>query len=345
MTFLIDILHPAHVHFFRPLYQQLTAAGHRVIVTARRKEMSCELLDSYAIPYRLISHQRSRLGLIFEMILRSLRLGAICLRERPVLMMGIMGPSIAVVGRVLGIKAWIFYDTENAWITNWFAYPLAHRLYTPRCYIGKDRSNQIRYSGYHELAYLHPTCFTPDPAVLIRHGIDPTERFSLVRFVGWQASHDVGEQGLSLADKLRIVQQLELYGRVFITSEAPLPAALESKRLPVGITDIHHLLAHASLLVGESATMASEAAVLGVPALFISDTSRGYTLEEEKNFQLVFNLTRRQVDKALQLIDYVLTNPRSREKYRSKRDDLLAETIDVTGYILNEIKIFAESRR
>ena len=337
MTILIDILHPAHVHFFRTLIGRLQGRGFRVIVTARSKEMSLALLDRYGIPSIPVSAQKSGLGLVVEMLVRTLRIIGICRREKPVLLAGIMGPSIAVAGRVLGIPSWIFYDTENAWITNWFAYPLASRVYTPACYLGNERPNQIRYQGYHELAYLHPAVFTPDPGVLARYNIDPARPYSVVRFVGWQASHDLGEKGLSGTDKLALVHALARYGTVYITSESPLPPALQPYCLPVSIEDIHHLLAHARLFLGESATMASEAAVLGVPAIFISDTSRGYTLEQEKDYQLVFNLARSQTPKALQLVDYLLGNPEAGPKYARKRRDLLAEKIDVTAYLLEQI--------
>jgi hypothetical protein len=40
---------------------------------------------------------------------------------------------------------------------------------------------------------------------------------------------------------------------------------------------MHHLLAHCDCYIGESATMASEAVILGVPAVYAADDNRGYT--------------------------------------------------------------------
>jgi hypothetical protein len=338
MVVLVDILHPAHVHVFRHTIQRLSADGHRVVVTARRKEMSLDLLDAYGIPYTLISEQRHGFGLVIEMLERTWRLCRICRRERPNLLMGIMGPSIAVAGRLLGIPAWVFYDTENAWITNGFAYPLARRVYTPACYLGPTRRNQIRYAGYHELAYLHPNRFTPDPSIPARHGIDPNQPYFIVRFVGWQASHDVGEKGMTRSSQERLVHELQAHGRVLITSEAGVPESLQPLAVRFPVQDMHHVMAFSRLVVGESATMASEAAVLGVPAVFISDTSRGYTLDEERRYGLVRNFTNAQMDLAIGAARAIASDPAARETARAARARLLSEQIDVTGYFVDQIQ-------
>lgn len=340
MVVLIDILHPAHVHFFRNILHLLQKDNHNVIVTARSKEMSIELLREYAIEHSIISYQKKGFGLIVEMIVRTFRLMKICIDNRPDLLMGIMGPSIAVGGFLLRIPAWVFYDTENAWITNWFAYPLARRVYTPECYMGNIGKNQIRYAGYHELAYLHPQRFSPDRSILDRYAVEPDKPYTLIRFVSWQASHDISEKGLSLKDKMRLIEKAEPYGRIYISSESPLPESIRSKHIPVKITEIHHLIAFAKLIVGESATMASEAAVLGVPALFISDTLRGYTIEEEKKYGLVYNFSRKEIEKALEIMEQILNDPQSNKKYTEKRQKLLHEKSDVTHYMYQEIATF-----
>jgi len=338
MVFLIDILHPAHVHFFKHAYHYLTDEGHKVIVTAREKEISTQLLDACGMEYILISTQKHGVGLIWEMILRTVRLYRICLKYRPALLLGIMGPSIAVAGFILRISSWVFYDTENAGITNWFVYPLAKRVYTPECYRSKKRKNQITYQGYHELAYLHPTRFTPDISVVRCHGIDTGKPFFIVRFVGWQASHDLGERGISDTNKVKLVTMLEQYGVVYISSEAPLPDVLKSKVLTCPAEDIHHMLAFARIVVGESATMASEAAVLGVPAFFISDTLRGYTIEEEERYGLVRNFSNRELECAMQVIEKMAGASDTVTDAQAARARLLAERIDVTEYILDEIR-------
>src|SRR5215831_14202778 len=278
MRVLIDILHPAHVHFFRNFHAEMESRGHQVCITARDKDRSVELLRAFGLPYQQISAQKSGAGLAVEMAQRTPRLMKIMRSFKPDVMTGIMGPSIAVAGalRLPRVPAVVFYDTEFAVQTNRFVYPLAYSVCTPDCYQGRVRGRHIQYPGYHELAYLHPNRFQPDSSRLAHFGVTPGEPYSIVRFVSWQAVHDRHERGLTAKQKRQLIEVLEGQGRVLISSEAPLSPELTDLAIKGPVDQIHHLIAHAQLVVGESSTMSSEAAVLSVPAVFIATTSRGY---------------------------------------------------------------------
>jgi len=334
MRFLVDILHPAHVHFFRNFIGEMERRGHSFLVTARDKEIALDLLRAYGIPHQVLSRQRRGPGLAAELALRAARLWRLARRFAPDYLLGIMGPAIALAGKALPSRTVIFYDTEMARATNWFSYPLADLVCTPDCYQGDAGAHQLRYPGYHELAYLHPRRFTPRREVLARNGLDDGRPVHLVRFVSWQASHDVGERGWSAAGKRRVVELLAARGHVLVSSEAALPPDLAPHRSRVPVEDLHHVLAFADLLVGESATMASEAAVLGTHALFVSRTGRGYTDEEERRYGLVHNFTHQQEDAALQRIEALLARPDLKADALRRRERLLADKIDVTGWMV-----------
>jgi predicted glycosyltransferase len=51
MRVMVDIGHPAHVHFFRNAIRELEKRGHSVKVTARDKDVALRLLEAYGIPY------------------------------------------------------------------------------------------------------------------------------------------------------------------------------------------------------------------------------------------------------------------------------------------------------
>jgi len=57
-------------------------------------------------------------------------------------------------------------------------------------------------------------------------------------------------------------------GKVHLSSELHLPDDLAPLRYRGPASRIHHLIGHCRLAIGESATMASEAAILGVPAIY-----------------------------------------------------------------------------
>ena len=335
MRILIDILHPAHVHFYRNFYEVMGGRGHELTITARDKDRSVDLLEQYDLPYRQISVQKSGgLGLVTEMTQRTRVLMQVMNEFKPDVMTGIMGPSIALAGAIKRVPAVVFYDTEFARQTNWFTYPLAHSVVTPDCYQGKVRGTHVRYAGYHELAYLHPNRFQPDPAKLAGFGIEPDEEYTIVRFVSWQAVHDRNETGLTSEQKRDLVAKLQRHGRVLISSEAALPEDLSAFQVRGPVEDIHHLLAYAQLIVGESATMSSEAAVLGVPAVMIATTGRGYTDDEERRYGLVRHFTEDQYDRAVDAIEkFYADSPRSLGALARER--LLHDKIDVTQWMVD----------
>ncbi len=334
MRVLIDILHPAHVHFFRNFYAEMESRGHHVCITARDKDRSVELLQAFDLPCQQISRQRSGgVGLAFEMAERTPRLMKVMRSFMPDVLTGIMGPSIALAGALRRVPAVVFYDTEFAVQTNRLVYPLAHSVCTPDCYQGKVRGRHLQYAGYHELAYLHPNRFKPDPALLADFDIGPDEPYSIVRFVSWQAIHDRQERGLSAKQKRHLVEVLQRRGRVLVSSEAPLTPDLANLAVRGPVEQIHHLIAHARLVVGESATMSSEAAVLGVPAVYIATTGRGYTDDEERRYGLVRHFTEDQYDMALSAIEELLDRPALAN--RAARQRLIDEKIDVTAWMVD----------
>jgi uncharacterized protein len=335
MRILIDILHPAHVHFFRNFHNEMAARGHELCITARDKDRSVELLQAFELPYQQISSQKSGAGLAVELAQRTPRLMKIMRSFRPDVMTGIMGPSIALAGalRPRRVPAVVFYDTEFAVQTNRIVYPLAYSVCTPDCYQGTVPGRHPTYAGYHELAYLHPNRFQPDPAVLAEFGLGPAEPYSIVRFVSWQAVHDRKERGLSAKQKRHLVEVLQRRGRVLVSSEGALPPDLADLEVRGRVNQIHHLMAQARLVVGESATMSSEAAVLGVPAVFIATTGRGYTDDEERRYGLVRHFTDDQYDMALSAIEEILAAPG--ETWAQARRRLLDEKVDVTAWMID----------
>ena len=344
---LIEILHPAHVHFFKSAIKQwIDNPGDEVLVLSRKKDVANELLEAYDIPYLSISAiGSSKASLLTEMITRDWRMLREARKFRPDVLIGIMGVTIVQVAKIIGKPALVFYDTENATITNRFVYPLAHAVCTPDCYAAEVNGRHVTYPSYHELAYLHPNRFTPDPDVVLRAGIDPSSPYFILRFVSWQASHDVGERGLSLPLKMRLVDLLEARGRVLISSEGPLPPELEQYRFRAPPHEMHHFLAHAHLLIGESATMASEAAVLGVPALYIADTGRGYTDELERRYGLVSNITLAEAEGALEKVRVMLESPDLRAQSMERRASMLRDKIDATTWLMDYVRRTSDAAR
>ncbi|UCH95897.1 MAG: DUF354 domain-containing protein [Candidatus Aminicenantes bacterium] len=337
MKFLFDLQHPAHLHFFRPLLARLEAEGHQVRITARNKDILVKLAAHYGMPISVFGTAKKGIfNLGKEWIYRQWRLNKIIREFKPDVMMAVAGTFISLLGKLRHIPTYIFYDTEHATISNLLAYPFATCIYVPQCYRKKIRWNHVRYNGYHEIAYLHPNYFKPDDSVLEEVGLGPGELFTVVRFVGWGAGHDIGRSGLTEQNKIRAVKELSAYGRVFISHEGNLPVELEKYRLQLDVTRVHSLMGHAALIFGESATMVSEGAVLGVPGVYIDPVGRGYTDEQEREYGIVFNFTHKQQDEAIKKAVSILANDQKtsqKKKWQEIRKQILNDKIDVTAMI------------
>jgi predicted glycosyltransferase len=338
---LFDFLHPTHVHIFKNVIAELGRRGHSTYVTMREKDVARELLDQYAIPYEVISRQRHGVGLGVEFVERGARLLRAISRFRPDFLVGAMGPSIAPVGRLVRLaggprpRVIVFYDTEMAKLTNSFVYPLADYVCTADCYHGKVYGRHLTYPSYQQLAYLHPRRFTPDPEVVRSLGLEPDKPYFLVRFVSYQSSHDVGVTGISVEEKLALVRALLPHGRVLVSSEKALPAELAELSLRIPASKLHHVMAFARLLVGESATMASEAACLGVTAVYISPHGRGYTDDQERRYGLVENFAEgRFHDDWLGRVAELAVDAGLLQRAKAAHARLVSEKIDVIDWML-----------
>ena len=339
MRILIDIVHPADVHFFKNAINEWQDRGYKVLITARDKDIALQLLGTYGFEFMCISSQGKGLwSMAHELVARDLRLFRIARIFEPDVLTGFTGISIAHVGRLLGKPSVVFYDTEFARLSNFLTYPLATLVCTPDCYDGRIGKKHIRFPGYKDLAYLHPYRFTPDPKVVKEAGIDPESKFFVVRFVSWEAAHDVGEKGLSCANKIKFVKELSNYGRVFISSENDLPEELSPYHSPVSIDKMHHLMAFSYLYVGESATMASECAVLGVPSIFIATSGRGYITELQQKYGLVFRFSDDQQDQAFEKMKDLLRQSNLSKEWFRRREQMLSEKTDVTAWMVEFIE-------
>lgn len=346
MKILLDIIHPAHVHFFKHFYWIMQERGHELIVTSRDKDITHKLLDAYQIEHIALSTAKEGLfGLGKELIERDVALLKVARKFRPDVLMAIGNPSITHVATILRKKSIFFYDTEHANLINHASHPFASIICTPSCYKGNHGKKQIRYNGYHELAYLHPNYFKPNPSVLEAIDISKDETFTLLRFVSWKASHDVGYCGLTDETKRDAVKEFGKFGRVLISSEGKLPKDLEIYRISLPSEMMHDLMYYATLLYGESATMASECAVLGTHAIFCDFAGRGYTDEEERKYDLVYNFKLDEVsqEKSIERAVELLQDANLKEKGQKKREHLLNDKIDVSAFMVWFIENYPES--
>ena len=327
---LIDLQHPAHLYFFLNLVRRLRRDGHEVVVTARDKDVLLTLCRESGIEVEQFGEAKPgmlRMGM--ELVERQARLLGILRRQRPSLCLAVAGTYLSLPAKWAGVPCYVFYDTEHATLSNLLSYPFCTCVYVPESYSKPIRWPHVRYAGFHELAYLHPDVFEPEATVLDEAGIAPAEKFAIVRFVGWGAAHDLGRRGLSADDKLRAVERISSLARVVVSSEGPLPDALEPLRLRIRPSRLHHLMSFASLVFGESGTMPSEAAMLGVPSVYVNPLRLGYLEELRHRYGLVSIFQPPEgFDAAVGRAEEILRSG-DRTTWQAARRRLLAEKINV----------------
>lgn len=320
--------------------------GHIIKVLAIQKEITEYLLQQANLPYTIIGYNLSHIYKNILSIPKWEYLTFKIAREfEPDIYIGRALPHFAHVSTIFGKPYIILEDTEHAHLVQSVSFPFADWIITPSCYREDLGKKQIRFDGYFELAYLHPNYFNPDPAVITELGLTEADPFTIIRFVSWGASHDVGHSGLTLDTKRRAIKEFEKYGRVFITSEKALPEEFEKYRITVSPEKMHDLLYFATLLYGESATMASECAVLGTHAIFCDFAGRGYSDEEERKYDLVYNfkLDELSQEKSIEKAVELLQDPDLKEKGQKKRKHLLNDKIDVSAFMVWFIENYPES--
>ncbi len=328
MRVLIDITHPAYAHFFREVLPALRSRGHEVRVTSRDKDVTLALLDAFGIEHECLSRAGgSPPALLREMLLRVWRLRRVIRRFRPDVVLardGLFACQAAWLGKVPGVS---IDDTDDAWLQRRLYFPFASRIYTDHAYDAFG-SKQRCYRGISCLAYLHPDRFRPEPTALRDLGLDASERLLLVRLVSWTASHDYGHRGFDQRGLRRLFARLAKHGRVLLSSERPLEADLEPFRLAVPPERLHSVLAGCALYVGESASMAAEAAILGVPAVHVSTRRLWYT-QALARLGMVTNVENAEACQAR--AEAILANGDAGARQRRRRDRYLRDTDDLVS--------------
>jgi len=213
---------------------------------------------------------------------------------------------------------------------------MATEVITPECYTGRVRGTHVTYPGYHELAYLHPNRFTPDPSKLASYNLDSDRPYVVLRLPSLLSSHDNREVDTPQETWLHWIEATSETHDVVISSERPLGAEFDEFRLDGPTTDVHHVLAFADLVMGESATMATEAAVLGTPAIIVGATSRGYVDDIERRYGLIRYFTPDHIDEALDTARHILDEP-NKPAIVAAHSRLIDDHIDVTSWLTDHL--------
>ncbi|MFO7792368.1 MAG: DUF354 domain-containing protein [Candidatus Saliniplasma sp.] len=328
---LLVIAHPAHVHFFKNLIWEMEEEGHEFNLMVKERENTTALMDLLGFEYETFGKTyKSRLGKGIGVVHNDLSLVSKARKFEPDITASIGGLYSVHAGSMLGSTTIDFMDTEIATFTNLLTFPCADVIATPDCYRSQvPKGKHLKYRGYHELAYLHPNRFEPEKWVVHKLGLVP-RNYTIVRFSSFDARHQADEGVLTRRDKIDLVRLLSDYGQVVVDSEGPLPQPIRSYSMDIPEHRFHDILAYSRMYIGEGATTASEAGVLGVPWIYLSNKTRGYLEDQEVHYELGAQIN--TIHDAFFTLRSILEEEVEVD-FNAARKRLLRDKIDVTRWM------------
>lgn len=340
---LFEVTHPKHFHQFKNLAIKLKD-NNEILFLARDKDVVISLLENSAFSYVVYNDYGKTLSSKFKIIPRILiKYFKIFKKFKPDVILSRSSPYSTFLSKFFPSKTIIFPDSEVVKLTKYIVAPLADFIISPSNYQIDYGKKHFRLEGLFEETYLSSFYFKPEQNVLNKLALKAQEKFFLVRFVSWNANHDINQYGFNLEQKRKLIRSLEKFGKVIISSEAPLEQNFEKYKIAAHPKDIHHLLYYADMYIGDSQSMATEAALLGTPAFrfnsFVGDKDMSNFKLLENKYGLLFNFS--EPEALTQKATELLQNDELTSKWKQKRDsyfqnkkDLNQQTLEIISNLI-----------
>ena len=342
MKILIDIGHPAHVHYFRNFIKEMENKGHSFLVIAKDQNVTYELLKHYDIPFiKRRKYPKSMYGKFLQIPFTDYFILRKSLEYKPDLLIGFSGTHISHVGWILNIPSFVFDDTEHAKFAHASYKFFAKHIVTPSWFNKDMGSKQIRFDSYMELCALHPKYFKPNPKIFSDLGLLENDEYIILRFISWSASHDIGQYGFTLEMKYRLINQFKNKYKIFISSEGDLPDDLLQYKIEIPAFKLHDALNYAKLYIGEGSTTACEAAILGTPAIYCNSLKVGNCQEIEEKYDLCFSIL--DIDTIISKANEILNNSNNKIFFQNNKNQLINDKINTTDFMIWLVENYPKS--
>lgn len=354
MKILVYMGHPAHFYLYKNAIVHWREHGHQVAILIKKKDILQQLLDNQRWEYHNIlpeGRKNTKFDMLLGLVKRAWRLNRFCKQDRPDILTGTSVEN-SYIGKLMHIPV-VNCNEDDAAVVPLYAklsYPWADVILNPVvCNSGKWDIKALKYPSYQELAYLHPNHFKPSEKIVEQYGIATSGPYFILRFASLHAHHDSGIHGINTEVAQQLIDILSPHGRIYITSERPLESQFEPYRIHINPLDMHHVMAFASIYIGDSQTMAAEAGVLGTPFVRYNDfVGRiGYLRELEDTYHLGYGIraTKSETpdlaslptgkealyDRVEQLVQMNAENRKN--TFRERRLRMLAEKIDYAKFL------------
>ncbi len=342
--FLFYLVHPAKFHFHKVQINNLISKGHQVDILINSKEMLEELVINEGWVYknifpngRKIKRLHVYIGAFISIFRTLIKLFKFTSGKKYDLFIGDLTTVLGLFKRTPSL-----YPTDDVFSAvpeQIIFFQTASHIVAPAITdLGRYNSKKISYNGYKALAHLHPNHFKPKKSKIEKKIINKKKYF-LIRCTGFNATHDINKSGIDDHTLLRLVEKLEPFGNIIISSERKLPNNLNEYRKKINKNDISHYIYYAEIFFSDSTTMSTEAAILGTPSIEFDEYFHeiDQMIELEKKYKLIHCFRTNNQEEFFNKTDELLNLRDLKKIYLKRRNILLNDKIDVSDFL---IKLF-----
>jgi uncharacterized protein len=339
MRILFFLVHPAKFNFHKVQINELKVRGHSVDVVITKKDILEELVKEEGWEYtnifpegRKIKGLHVYLAAIISMFKTIFRLLKFTHGRKYDLF---IGDLLTIIGRLKGVPA--FYPTDDVLRQvpeqQLFLKTTKHIIAPIITDLGKYNKKTIRYDGIKALAHLHPNHYNPNIEAIAENLRG--KKYFIIRCVKFSATHDINKSGINDDVLRKVIDLIRPHGEILISAERELPDDLQKFKMQIRKNDVSHYLYYANLLIADSTTMCSEAAILGTPSIeydnYFNEIEQMIQL---KDFGMVACFEPPDQNSFLDKISESLNDPDLKSKLALKRDKYLEKKIDVSAFLV-----------
>lgn len=328
---LIETGHPAQVHQFAQIAKELQQKGHTTLFVTRDKELCLYLLKRYDLDYKVLG--KSKRGItnkILHLPYKYMKMLSIIRKFKPDILISRFSAESSHAAWLMRVPHIAFTDSEHIQMLDKLTVPFVNIKITAHSYTKDLGKNHFRYKGNIELFYLHPKRFKPDNNIYHLLNLTQGSDYAIVRFISWDAYHDIKEKGFNEDEKISLIESISRKMPVFISAEDDLPDKLKKYRFNIPAEKMHDALAFATIYVGEGASMASEAAMLGTPSVYVNSLTAG-SIEDAAKAGLIYSF--RTSKGVVNRVEELLSDKDLKQKHINLKNIYIEDKIDIAGVV------------
>ena len=318
-NFLFLLNHARHAYILNNLKKRLIDQGDNIYIGSRNldKPHLAEIVQEFGWKTFMLKPitSKSPIGIISYIIEQIIQLNKV-IKKYKIDRIICYGPNIAsIAAKKNGINSVGWIDTEHVNLQVKSAFYLSDVLIAPE-FSKFDKYKRIIFKSIIDSAYLHPSIFKYNPEIVENLGLLENGKPLLYRLTNFTALHD---KKMKFRDwEYDFIREIAKKYPIILVSEGEVPRDLQKYQKEFKITDFHHILSQCKLYIGSGGSTATEANLLGIPAIYTNPLSGGVLEEFQRRFGLLHNhrITKQLILKSM---NYFLSMKKNEINLRYKK--------------------------